>query len=104
MFKVVEKTKNFDKVTRIKAINEEGLMIETDVHDTFFDILKEKFNLKIEKKNKFEYDHDYIMRGNIFKKTDTNTFVSFNGLLMQFDNSLNNDLKEGEEIYTYFDN
>lgn len=105
MFKIIEKNKEFPNVTRIKAVNENNLLVETDVHDLFFDLFSSDFLIKIEKKSEEnKLDHDYIMRGKVFKKDTNKTYISFNGLLMNYDNSLNDDIKEGDEVYAYFDN
>ena len=107
-FKIVDKQKIFDKVTRIKGVSQsvsQGIQIETDVHDDFFTIKpnSDSFNFKIEKKENLEHNHDYIMRGTIFKKDLKKMYLSFNGLLMEVDNSINQNLKENDEVYCYFD-
>ncbi len=91
-FKIVDKKLNCSSldnndVYRITCKSEDNIILELDVHQLFFNIFDEYFNLKIYNFSNDCIHADYICNGIIISNTKF-LHVSFNGLLFKLDKTI----------------
>jgi hypothetical protein len=101
IYTIKSRSKNFENVTRILAVDEEQYEIELDIHD-LFDI-PDSFEMNLRLMSTDLADYDYVMNGIIYKKNDNELLISNYGLLCSIKNpKIINNLKINSEIQTVF--
>lgn len=111
-FQIKEINKKFDKVSRITAESKKRTKnkkkLEIDVHDIFFNFLKNsepigsEFNMILSKDKLNIEDHEYGMNGTVFNQETDYILVSFGGLLFKFDLEKTENLLD-TNIFCYLD-